>query len=246
VDPVENLIFEDSPVGSNFYDKTTDQLRVILQCGSTVEVHTMVHATVVMLLATDVETFSYELRDTFLSNLSTFLVVDRNRISVEAVAPGSTITQVQILGIDSNDYNPTTASTEVNELLLTLIGSPAANISDNLGFPVIQTIAAVWASEYSSTVGPPHVGFQITVGLIVAISVVGFVVLLGIVFAQWRLYQAIVNYTDDQEKVEGEGEEGEEFEMGDEPPPITLDAPEENADGKFVLQVTREGEESFH
>ena len=59
-----------------------------------------------------------------------------------------------------------------------------------------------------------------------------------------EVYKAIVNYTDEADEAEDDDED-EEYEMGEEPPPITLDPAVDNGDAnKFVLQVTKDENEA--
>lgn len=232
-DALTNLVLSDSPVGSHYYDVATERLRLIIQCGYTVEVHTVVYATVAMLLQTSVEDFAYQTSEDFITNVSDYLVLDSSRISLEAVYPGSAVAVMQLKGDDEADYLPSSSSTEVNNYVLSLIGYSNAEISENLGFPVLQTVAAAWANDQPTTVAPTQVSFSLSVGLIVSIAVVSFVIFLLLIILQWRLFVMIVNYTDesdekdaDEELLDEEDEEEQKKAMenlGNEKPHISVD-----------------------
>lgn len=197
---LDQLVLTDSPVGSYYYDSATARLRVLIQCGYTIEIHTVVYATVSMLLQSSVEDFAYETADQFLTNVSDYLVLDPSRVSLVAVFPGSAVAVMQLNGDDNAEYVPATAAAEVNDYVLSLIGYSNAVISQNLGFPVLQTIAAAWANDEPSTVAPSQVNFSLSVGLIVSIAVVSFAIVLMLVILQWRLFVVILNYTDEADE----------------------------------------------
>eukprot|EP00455_Lapot_gusevi_P044172 TRINITY_DN5474_c0_g1_i5.p1 TRINITY_DN5474_c0_g1~~TRINITY_DN5474_c0_g1_i5.p1 ORF type:complete len:219 (+),score=35.09 TRINITY_DN5474_c0_g1_i5:115-771(+) len=175
-----------------------------------------------MLLQTSVEDFAYTTADDFLTNVSEYLVLDPSRVSLTAVYPGSAVAVMQIVGDDNANYVASTAAAEVNNYVLSLIGYSNTIISSNLGFPVLQTIAAAWANDDPDTVAPSQVSFSLSVGLIVSLAVVSFAIVATLVILQWRLFLIIINYTDEAD------EKDEDEELLDE---------EEEEDGKKTIET---------
>jgi len=112
-----------------------------------------------------------------------------SRVQLASVYPGSTIAVFTITGVDSIAYNATIEAADVNSLVMQVGSTKADVLSERLGMPVVAIDHIVWASSTASPYTPPTTTVTVSVALIVTISVVGTLALIGLLFAQYKIYR---------------------------------------------------------